>query len=525
MSSTSPRAYLVEPKIRLTELTGAIESKFPVQRKARCTIEKIILDSFDWRLFARGYCLSACSDNGRITLGFESPGLRLHCRLPHAELPGFEWDIPAGRLRKLVASAINVRRLLPQVRVELEIETICLLNRDRKTVARLHIQQGTAVGVDNDTRTPLPLMVLLAPVRGYEQSLHETAAVIEHDIGLTPMAEAPFATAIRAAGVDPGGYVAKKTLMLAADTRADVATAAICRQALATMRANEDGVLRNLDSEFLHDFRVAVRRTRSALGLLKGVFPAEVRAHFKSEFKWLGNITGAVRDLDVYLLKIPVYRADLPESMGHDLDPLSIYLHQHHRSAHRRLVGQLKSKRYEELLSAWEAFLAREPRDNATAPLAGRVVVDVASKRIWKAYRRVYKCGRAITLESAAEDLHRLRINCKMLRYLLEFFSSVYPPNEVTRLIQALKQLQDNLGDVNDLQVQQIRLREFAHEMCNEGLASADTLSAMERLVEHLAQRQIDERLRFSQCWRKFATAANHGRFRRLFKNANPTVH
>jgi CHAD domain-containing protein len=487
-------------------------------------VRKVVLDTYDWRLFARASSLCAIRDDGHTSLRFESPTLRLNCRLANTELPGFEWDLPPGRLRKLVASAIGVRRLLAQVEMELEVQTIRLLNTDEKTVARLHVQHGTAARPENGTRKPLPLVVLLAPVRGYEQSRGVAADIIEREFGLTPMADAPFGTAIRAVSIEPGSYVTKRTLTLEPDTRADEATIAICRESLETMRANEDGVRRNLDSEFLHDFRVAVRRTRSALRLLKGVLPAEARTHFKSEFKWLGNVTGTVRDLDVYLLKMPLYRADLPESMAQDLDPLDEYLHRHHRSEQRRLVRRLKSKRYDELLSTWEEFLAHGARDSEPGPDAARAIIDVASQRIWKAYRRVYKCGRSITPQTPAATLHALRINCKMLRYLLEFFRSLYVPSEVAKLISALRQLQDNLGDFNDLQVQQISLRKFALEMSDEGLASAASLLTVGRLVENLARRQTDERQRFSRCWTKFATSATHERFRRLFKSPAPTA-
>jgi len=520
-------AYLVKPKTRLTALIRAIEAKFPVQRDPQRVVREVILDTFDWRLFSKQFKLRAVCDGGHATLSFESPKQRLTCRLakaPNGNLPAFEWDIPAGRMRQRVASAISVRRLLEQVAIDLEVQTVRLLNSDQKTVARLHVQQGTASRPGDGPGKPLPLIVVLAPVRGYEQSQRIAADVIERDIGLTPMAETPVETAMHAVGVEPGGYVAKRTLTMEPDARADQATVAICRELLDTMRANEHGIRRNLDSEFLHDFRVAVRRTRSALRLLKGVLPAEARTHFKSEFKWLGSITGPLRDLDVYLLKMPMYRADLPDSMGQDLDPLDAYLREHHRSERRRLVTRLKSKRYEKLLSSWEAFLARVPGDDGAGPDAARTIADVASERIWKFYRRVYKHGRKITPESPADTLHELRIDCKMLRYLLEFFRSLYPPNEIATLVDALKQLQDNLGDFNDLQVQQTRLRKFALEMADEGLASAASLLAMGRLVEHLAQRQVEERQRFSQCWTRFAAPAVRERFRRLFKNPEATA-
>jgi len=513
-------AYLVEPKTRLEEVMSAIESKFPVRREPHRTIHKTILDTFDWRLFAQASNLCAIKDDGHLSLRFESPRQPLTCPLPNGKIPAFEWDLPTGRLRNVVGPLIDVRRLIAQLQIELKIYTVCLLNADQKTVARIHIQRGTAAKSEQKgSRRQLPLVIVLAPVRGYEKHQRVAAELIERDVGLSPATDSPSRTAMRVVGVEPGDYVAKKTLILDPDTRADQATIEICRGMLETIRSNEDGLRRNLDTEFLHDFRVAVRRTRSILRLLKGVLPAEARAHFKSEFKWLGSITGAVRDHDVYLLKMPEFRADLPKSMRQDLDPLDEYLHQHHRRERRRLISRLKSKRYHELLSSWEEFLARAPGDDATCPDAARPIADVASERIWKAYRRVYKCGRNIKPETPADALHALRIDCKMLRYLLEFFRSLYPPEEVAKLVGALRQLQDNLGDFNDLQVQQDSLRRFAQEMSDEGLASVESLLAIGRLMEHLAQRQIAERRRFSECWDSFATSAVRRRFRRLFKD------
>ena len=51
---------------------------------------------------------------------------------------------------------------------------------------------------------------------------------------------------------------------------------------------NKPGILADHDTEFLHDFRVACRRTRSALTQLKGILPASVAAPFNAEFKWPG---------------------------------------------------------------------------------------------------------------------------------------------------------------------------------------------------------------------------------------------
>jgi CHAD domain-containing protein len=132
----------------------------------------------------------------------------------------------------------------------------------------------------------------------------------------------------------------------------------------------------------------------------------------------------------------------------------------------------------------------------------------------------VWKKGGAIGPESPAEALHGLRIDCKKLRYLLEFFRSLYPSSEIDPLVKALKQLQDNLGDFNDLEVQQEKLRDFARQMVEEGEVAPATLLAMGELVAGLRRFQEEERLAFAEHFSRFS---EHRRaFRRLFAGGKP---
>ena len=81
-------------------------------------------------------------------------------------------------------------------------------------------------------------------------------------------------------------------------------TKIVLHRLLDTMLANETGTREDIDSEFLHDFRVSVRRTRSAISQIKGVIPQKILDRFRPEFTWLGQITGPTRDMDVYLPEI-----------------------------------------------------------------------------------------------------------------------------------------------------------------------------------------------------------------------------
>ena len=101
----------------------------------------------------------------------------------------------------------------------------------------------------------------------------------------------------------PGGYTGKVGAGIRGRQSAPVAVSVVLLDLLDTLEANVDGVLRDIDTEFLHDLRVSVRRTRSALKLLGSVTP-DATGHFRDEFKWLGDVTTPVRDLDVHLLEL-----------------------------------------------------------------------------------------------------------------------------------------------------------------------------------------------------------------------------
>jgi CHAD domain-containing protein len=257
------------------------------------------------------------------------------------------------------------------------------------------------------------------------------------------------------------------------------------------MQANEDGTRRDLDSEFLHDFRVAVRRTRSCLGQVKGVFDPAATDCFRKEFAWLGRVTGPARDLDVWLLNMREYRREVTGSLRPGLAALEDHLRKQQRTEQRRVARALGSSRYAKLLRDWSAFLERAaPREPSDAPTAERPVREVAVERIGRIFRRVRKRGRGLGPDSAPEVVHRLRIDCKKLRYLLEFFRSLFDEPRVATVVRSLKRLQDVLGEFNDLAVQQRELRITSSEMLERDAASAETLLTMGCLIGRLEQRQ-----------------------------------
>jgi CHAD domain-containing protein len=499
-------------------LLAAIAARFDVRNDPGVVRRTVHYDTVDWRVFRSDASLWSVGQDHGTLLHWERGSDHLVSRI--VDPPDFVWNLPAGTIRDAITPVVEMRRLLPIVVVDAERDLISILDSRQKTVARIVIERGIATAGDGTHTASLPQVLIAIPVKGYDRDFARTVDLLEEDLGLERSTDDQRDRATAAIGRQPGDYTSKVRIHLDPSLRADEATKSIHAQLLAMIRRTEDGVIEDVDTEFVHNFRIAVRKTRAALTQIKGVYPTDVLDHFREEFAWLGEITGPTRDLDVYQLTMPSYRAKLRASARADLDPLEAFLARHQQIEQKILAGHLRGERYQRLLSEWDRFLQESTPADTSLVAAARPVLEVSSARIWKAYRRVIKMGRAIGSDAEPERLHQLRIECKKLRYLLEFFRSLYDPVAMKRLIDELKRLQDNLGDFNDLEVQQAKLKEFGNAMLEEGDAPFETYLAMGRLVEVLEELQESERRAFHSRFDRFAAPKNEQRFRWLFKPA-----
>jgi CHAD domain-containing protein len=476
-------------------------------------------DSFDWRLYAAGKRLECVrrSDHAELRL------VRIADQAVEAMLPDiggevrFPSELPDGELGQRLQDLLEMRAYLPFATLKVARYSLCQLDSEGKTRARLHLESCSLLTADGK-RHLLQKRLRLQSLRGYAKAARSLGRALEERFGLHPVEDGLFMQTLAAAGKHPGDYSSKLDITLQPDMRADAAVRQVLLKLFDTMQANEAGTIANLDSEFLHDFRVAVRRTRSALGELKKLFPPATLQRFRSEFAWLGSLTSSVRDLDVYLLKFDGYKAAIPAELRSDLEPLRGFLkYKQHVEQSQQLAVQLQGKRYRKLKKQWEGYLRSPLARQPVARDAAKTIGEVARHRTWRMYRRVLKEGKAITSESPAPQLHELRKSCKKLRYLMEFFQSLYAPEAIRTSIRELKQLQDNLGDFQDLDVQIDALKRFALEMRQRGEYNAATGKAMDALLEALGARMQAVRAEFEARFEEFSCEDNQARFAELF--------
>jgi CHAD domain-containing protein len=461
------------------------------------TSDRVLLDTFDARLRDAG--LRAEWPARRATrrrLAVFEPGMPVRrAEVRDAAAVGVA-ALPRGPLRDRLAPVLEERALLPVGRMRSRTVPVAVLNRDGKTVVRLSLEHA-AVG-----ETALTPRLLAEPVRGYDGDFERVAGRLRDQLGLSPAASTLFDEAVRAAGGRPEGWPSKVRVGLEPGTRADTAAGLVLLPLADIAEANVPGVLDDLDTEFLHDLRVSIRRARSVLRELAGVHPPETRARVRDELKWAQALTGPVRDLDVQLLEWD----ELTASADGELEPLRRLLLRRRSRELTKLRRGLRSRRFAAAIEGWRALAATPPGEDAEdRPRAAVPIEAVAADRIRRVYRRMVRDGSAIDTDSPDEDLHELRKRGKELRYLLELFGSLFPADVVKPMVSALKDLQDVLGHFQDRSVQADMLRATADELATVPDGPGAVLAAGS-LISYLEADQRQTREGFAARFAAFAS-------------------
>lgn len=493
MATTSFLGPGVDPRQVIAALTGAgfhLRGPRPVRRS--------LLDTFDGRLHAGGLRLELVSAAGtELVLRGGGPA---PAQAPVEVVPRLAGDLPAGPLRERLAPLLGVRALGPVL--TMDARQVAAVRRDDtgKSVVTVRVYTDVTSG-----SAGLPLVVEVSPFVGFEAA-GDRAVQLMASLGMSIHQGDAIDVLAERSGVDLRGFSGSPTVTLDPSEPAGAGFGKVLVNLADTIDANWQGTVEDIDPEFLHDLRVAVRRTRSVLTHAKGVLPGDGRSHFRAEFGWLGTVTTPLRDLDVYLIEWPGYVAPLGTAAD-DLAPVLGQITRRRVAAQAALADTLRSGRYRAVMTGWRAWIGGETVAAGSAGKSDRPVGAVVAARLADAQGRLLNRGRAIDAGSPAEALHELRKDAKKLRYLLECFGGVLPAGPRKAFVSRLKALQDNLGEHQDTEVHTAQLRVLSEELHGAPGVTAATLLAMGRLTEAFDQRRKQARAVFAGRFAAYDTA------------------
>jgi CHAD domain-containing protein len=257
-----------------------------------------------------------------------------------------------------------------------------------------------------------------------------------------------------------------------------------------------DPKVRLAEFDAVHKMRVAVRRIRSVLKSYRRVLRREATDPLQPELKWLADVLGEVRDLEVLRERFNGRVQSLPATLTRPAEPSWLAaLAVQEEEAYARVNAELIGSRYFALLDALDGLL----NDPPLTKRARKDAVTEVPKLVRKSWNRMVEAHATVdqlTEQKASGreiDLaqHETRKAAKRARYTADAAVDVLgkPAKQVSK---AAKCLQEILGRHQDGVIAQERLLSLAAQHPDEGFVLG-VLYGIERCEADAALTGIEE--------------------------------
>jgi CHAD domain-containing protein len=504
--------YILPETRSIADFIASLQSIFTIREEPEAVIWRTFYDTFDWRLFNQGASLELYKDKTSPKVYWRAgKDSARRIQLGLSSVPRFIDHMPRCDLHKQLEPIQKKRELLPRVKLKIKRRPIVVLNDEDRIIVRLNIDEYWFRPAKTRAAHVLGRRISSKVVKGYQDSYDKYLDLVQ----LLELRKAPdnmLKLALAETGHSAGDYSTKLNLLLDTDEPLIAAVKEILARLSEIIHQNTPGTIRGEDAEYLHDYRVAVRKTRSAMSEIQDALPPDIVNSYGKFFSMLGNYTGPVRDIDVYLLKLDKYQKALSKEGKKQLQTFRSHLLELRKEKQAALKETLKSSEYKQAVKSWDEYLKQPIENIDESSPQNRPVYEVADKLIWELYHESLNQGNTITPESPAEDIHTLRKTCKKLRYLMEFFQSLYPARRIRELILVLKGLQDVLGDFNDYAVHIDMLKKFEKSVQEESIEKATTA-----LIKELKKKQAAVRAGFAEQYAQYSSQDHIDEFREIF--------
>lgn len=298
---------------------------------------------------------------------------------------------------------------------------------------------------------------------------------------------------------------AEKRAILATDHVAD-AGRKIFWQQLRRMKGHETGSRTGEDIESVHRMRVAVRRMRSLLRLVEDYYQGKTVATAEKRLRQIARSLGAIRDLDVLILDLQHFSATLSPEDQQPAKALISRLDRRRAKRRKRLNAFLDSQSYQRSLRQLEGFAKKKGKreQGLKRPHEPHELRHLLPTLL---HQRLASVRAYDTVLPASDDkqLHALRVECKRLRYAVEFFAPALG-SSVESFLASVKSMQDTLGRLNDIAV-------FVSRLQGLDKLSPEQAALVEDYIAIRNSELVRLRATFYDQWTRFNTRAVQRKF------------
>ena len=471
------------------------------------------LDTFDWSLMKNHLALRYRVSNGSAMYTLKSIG-----PIPDGIAKRMEREIPLDKpvdvpalirvkeIRKLVEGKIFPRKLLEQIQVRTDRRRYRVISPEGAEIELAFDTSSFSLrGLHQPRRAPKRVELEAEIRKGPETALGTLASLLSRQFNYPPSTASKLEAAIQRFKIPTPSKKPPEELRARLDDRLDLALRKILTDQFRRFRMQLPGLQSDIDTEFVHQARVATRRMRSALRLFRGAAPESPAAFLAGELKWLGGTLGEVRNLDVFLLNLSRFRGQIERFPAGRKRTFENWIERHRRAPLKALGQALESPRYRHFERRILQFLERPLPSRPRAPRAMKPLGEVAPLIITEKFDAVIEQGRAVLAKPKLKQFHRLRIQMKRLRYACEFMGPAYD-GALDPFIERTVEIQDCLGELQDT----VFTREFVDSLRADWqgkLVDPDLLFILGEVYQLQAEIARERREAFGKMWESFSSA------------------
>jgi len=470
------------------------------------------LDTFDWSLMKNKLSLRYRVSNSAAVYTLKSIGpiedgiaKRMETEVPLDRPVDLPTQIPLKRIRKRVDRIIFPRKLLEQIQVRTERRRYRVVSPEGAEIELVFDTSSFSLrGLHKPRRTQRRNEMEAELRNGPETALEALSSLLSKKFNYSPSKASMFEVAIERFKITVPSKKPAERLRVRLDDRLDLAIRKVLTVQFQRFREQLPGVLLDVDTEFVHQARVATRRMRSGLRFFRDAIPEATADYLGGELKWLGGTFGAVRDLDVFLLSLSRFKGKIELFPGKKKQAFESWIEKHRRGLLDVLCETLGSPRYKTLERRITQFLERPLPLRPRAPLAVKAVREVAPVLIIDKFEAAIKQGATVLAKPKLKEFHRLRIQMKRLRYACEFMAPAYD-DALDSFIERTVEIQDCLGELQDT----VFTRKFVDSLCDDWRGKPvdpDLLFILGEIYQLQAEIARERREAFGKIWEPFSS-------------------
>jgi inorganic triphosphatase YgiF len=397
--------------------------------------------------------------DGGFSLRVRRQGERYVQTLKHRAAGGLferdEWEVevPGAALNREALASTPVSDVVAsevlEVAFSVAVERRQILWAQGADEIEISVDLGWIVA--NDRKEPVA-EIELELLSGSTAALFALAEQLQQTADLTLSFESKAQRGYRLAGHDGVTALVARQLAVGPGTSTAEAFRAIAREGLVQIAGNARLLQRSHNPEALHQTRVGLRRLRAAMTVFESLLDPVGLSQARRETRWLGRELSPARDLDALLARIATTDG-IDDSPGRAAFLSALRLAQ--AEAYEKALTALGSPRYRALLlmlGQWiEVGAWTHDMSSGVAETSVEVVAAPVLHRLHRRLGRGLRKFRELTPEAR----HDLRKKAKTLRYASAFVGDVFDrhPGRRERYVAALRELQDQLGTLNDISV------------------------------------------------------------------------